>query len=134
MLLRWIRDNTVIPVWIPKGWRQVWLIHALMVIVQALAILITAGLLQLLPDFGFKGALFILGATVVSHYLGTFPGMLASLVGTTLFDLFLVPPFFTIIPGKAADVLDLLFYLLVCITISVLVKRSKSSEGIPSEK
>ena len=118
----WLQENTVIPAWLPAKLRQAWVVAVLTVIVQAVAISITAGVLQLVPDIGFKGALFILGATFVSHFWGTFPGMVASVVGTFLFDIFLTPPYLTLVPDKTSDMISVLFYLAVCLTISLLVK------------
>src|SRR5215469_13804793 len=127
-LKKWIIANTVIPKWFPKPLQHVLAVYGAASCVQLLAIGLTIGLVALFPAFTFRGALILLGVIGVALTMGAGPGLLASFIGTLSLDFFLIPPLFSFIPEKEADVLTVVLYLLVCLATNWAATHAQQSE------
>src|SRR5215467_8531493 len=69
-----------------------WVRYLLAVLVEIGAAGLTLLLLRLLPLFALQGSLLILGMVVVAVTWGAGPSLVATLVGTALLELLVVPP------------------------------------------
>lgn len=130
---RWFRANTLTPTWLPKRWQHTAVTYVAACLVQVVAILLTAGLLQLVPGFTFRGAFILLGVIVVALTMGGAPGLLASFAGTVMLDLFLVPPYFSFAITKGADLVNVLFYLIVCLATNLASARAGERNALRKE-
>jgi K+-sensing histidine kinase KdpD len=122
----WFDTNTFVPPWLPKRLQHSASAYAIAGLIQGVAISLTAGLIYLVPGFTFRGALILLGVIGVALTLGGAPGLLASLVGATLLDLFLVPPVLSIVK-KGADLLTIVFYLIVCLAANLSAAHAQQT-------
>jgi K+-sensing histidine kinase KdpD len=127
-LKKWITANTVIPRWFPRPIHHLLAVYVAASCVQLLAIGLTIGLVALFPAFTFRGALILLGVIGVALTMGAGPGLLASFIGTLLLDFFLIPPVFSFVPEKAADVLTVVLYLLVCLVTNWAATHAQQSQ------
>ena len=129
----WFRTNTFTPSWLPKSWRHPAVAYGVACIVQVVAILLTLGVLQLFPDFSFRGAIILLGVILVALTVGGAPGLLASLVGTLLLDVFLIPPPFSFALKKGSDLVTVVFYLLVCLATNLAASSAERRNALRNE-
>jgi K+-sensing histidine kinase KdpD len=121
----WLQDNTIMPAWLPKGLRHPISTYIFAALVQGIAIAATVGLVQIVPDFAFRGAFILLGVIVVAATVGGAPGLFASLVGTLLLDFALEPPTFTFAMKKGSDVLAVVFYFIVCLATNLAASHAQ---------
>jgi K+-sensing histidine kinase KdpD len=117
-VLSWIAANVVPPTWLPQGWRNGWVLFTLSGALQVLATLLTAMILQISPDFSFRGALFVVGASLSARLFGGTLGVFASVVGSLLLKFFFLPPVNTLRLDKFNDTLVTGFYLGVCLAVA----------------
>ncbi len=122
---RWLEENTIIPLWMPKQVRHPLTTLAFASLIQIVAIALTVGIVHLVPGFTFRGALILLGVIAVALTVGGTPGLLASLLGTLLLDFFLVSPTYTLSLKKGADMLNIFFYLLVCLATNIAASHAQ---------
>ena len=104
----WFNTNTFTPDWLPKRLQHPVSAYVGAVLIQVVAIVVTIGLVAIAPDFTFKGAFILLGVIGVAFILGGAPGLLASLVGATMLDFFLVPPLFSLSLNKGGEMLSVM--------------------------
>ena len=123
---QWLTANTIVPTWVPKALRQEWTLYVATFILQIIATAITGLILLAIPNFTFRGALLIIGASAISHILGFGPGIVASLFGASFINYFLTPPNFAISLDKAADVMATIAYLAVCLITAWLARGEPS--------
>jgi two-component system, OmpR family, sensor histidine kinase KdpD len=129
----WFRTNTFTPSWFPKSWRHPAVAYGAAVLVQIVAILLTMGILQLVPDFSFRGAIILLGVILVALTVGGAPGLLASLMGTLLLDVFVIPPTFSLALKKGADLVTVVFYLIVCLATNLAASSAERRNTLRKE-
>ncbi len=122
---QWFTENTFAPDWLPDKLQQPAVPYIAAAAVQCVAIALTVGLVQLAPDFTFRGALILLGVIGVALTLGGGPGLLASLVGTVLLDFFLVPPTLSLSLDKGVNILNVIFYLIVCLATNLATAHAQ---------
>ncbi|MEO8972005.1 MAG: ATP-binding protein, partial [Ktedonobacteraceae bacterium] len=91
------------------------------VLLQAVAVAGTALLVQFMPSFHFLAAPLILVALVVALGWGAVPGLVATLVGMLLLLTLTVSPSFALSIAHTANVPDILMYLIIGTTSSLLV-------------
>ncbi len=127
---KWFEGNTFVPSWFPDRLRHPAFAYVAAGLLQSVAIVLTAGLIHIVPDFTFRGAFILLGVIAVALTLGGAPGLLASLVGATLLDLFLVPPFLSFLK-KGADLLTIAFYLIVCLAANLSAAHAQQTRLAP---
>jgi K+-sensing histidine kinase KdpD len=115
-------DNVVPPDWLPRDWRHGWVLFVLSGGIQVAATLLTAMVLALIPDFSFRGALFIIGATLSSHFFGGTLGLFSSALGTLLLKFFFLAPTFSLLLDKLSDIWVSLFYFGVCLVVAYFAR------------
>lgn len=93
--------------------------YGLAVAVELVAVLLTVPVLALFPDFGFRGAIIILGVVGVALTLSGGSGLLASLTGTLPLEFALPPSFLSFSLEKRSDLVGVLFYLGVCLATNM---------------
>src|SRR5207244_1242217 len=99
-----------------------YLIALLLQIVAVNSVLL---LMQIFPNFAILGLLLILATLVVSLGWGAGPSLFTVLVGTALFNYFLLSPQFTWSFQNPQQVVETSIFLLVGVTISLLGGRTK---------
>lgn len=131
LLNDWFSNNTFVPDWVPKKIQHPASAYVLAGLIQTVAIFATMGLIFFVTDFTFRGAFILLGVIGVALTLGAGPGLLASLVGATLLDLLLVPPYFTLTGKKGADFLNVFFYFVVCLATNLASSHAQKVRQPP---
>lgn len=115
----WFRANTFTPRWFPAAVRHPVSAFGFGILIQSVAILCTTVILNLVPDFSFRGALIIVGVVITALTVGGGPGLIASFTGTLLLQFFLLPPYFSFSLNKGSDTLSVVFYLFVCLSTNL---------------
>jgi two-component system, OmpR family, sensor histidine kinase KdpD len=133
-LKEWFTSNTVIPPWFPKRVRHPLSVYSAAGVIQIVAIGLTMGLVAIAPDFTFRGALILLGVIGVAMTMGGGPGLVASFVGATLLDFLLIPPIFSFSQKKGADVLNVVFYLIVCLATNLAAAHAQQTRQLAATK
>lgn len=129
---QWLHENTILPAWLPKSMRHPISTYLFAAMVQVVAIAITVGVVQLVPDFAFHGAFILLGVIAVAVTVGGAPGLFASLVGTVLLDFVLDPPTFTFSMKKGSDILAVIFYFIVCLATNLAAAHAQKQRQVLS--
>jgi len=102
-------------------------------------LVLVIGLLTLFrtyPSFHFLEGTLILVILLVALGWGAGPSVIALLVGVVLLIFFVFPPSFTFRFGQSAEVIELLLYIAVGLTISILASNTersrRTSEQLPN--
>lgn len=126
-LLHWFQQNSFAPGFLPKPLR-----HPLFGYLAALLMELIAGslillLVSLFPTVVFRGILTDVGVVLVAVIWGAGPSLFATLVGTFLLYYVLLPPYFTWVLGSPANGIELVLYLVVGVSISLIASRSEGA-------
>jgi PAS domain S-box-containing protein len=124
-LLNWFRVNTFAPHFLSGTWSQP-IFGYLVACFGQLAIVI--GLLALFhtyPSFRFLEGPVILFILLVALGWGAGPSIVALLVGIVLLIFFVFPPTFSLSFGQSSDLIELLLYIAVGLTISILASNTE---------
>jgi signal transduction histidine kinase len=124
---RWLYGNTFRPAWLPVRWRHPLTGYAVMVALQVFATLVTLAMERLFPTFSFPEALIILVVALAALTWGAGPSIVATIAGTILLELAVLPH----MPGgglrRVGDVLEIVVVLAVGVIISVAASRTEAA-------
>ncbi len=88
---RWFGENTFVPEWLPAGWRRPFASYGLAGALEFAAAFATLGLVRAFPTFSFPEALIILVVAMVALTWGAGPSLAATLLGTILLEVAVLP-------------------------------------------
>ncbi len=129
-LHRWFLINTFVPQWLPRGWSHPLVGYVMSVLLQFFAALSTLFLIRIFPTFAFSDLLEILSIAIIALNFGTGPSLLATLVGITLLNFFVLPQRSTSSLNDVQDFVESILFLMIGITISIVasqVERARRS-------
>jgi PAS domain S-box-containing protein len=116
----WVLANTFAPSRLTGRWSHPAFGYLVAVLLQAVAVAGTALLVQLVPSFHFIAAPLLLVVLLVALGWGAGPSLGATLVGLLLLLALAMSPSFELAIAHRADVLDILMYLVIGATSSLL--------------
>lgn len=118
-LRHWTRTQAFAPSWLPTRLRSPVVSYLAAVIIEGIAVALTLLLEDTLPGFGHRSLLVILGVVLVALTWGSGPSLVATLVGTVLMDLLIIPPPLTWSFATPGDVVSVGLVLVVGLLISL---------------
>src|SRR5256884_4221417 len=121
--LRWLLINSFTPSWLPKSLRHPIPGYFVAILLQIIAALITMSLIQLYPSFTVMGLLGVLAIALVALNWGAGPALLATLAGAVLLNFVIMPPHFAWEFSGAKNIVEMLLFLLVGSTISIVASQ-----------
>src|SRR2546421_1436607 len=121
--LRWLLVNSFTPAWLPKSLRHPIPGYFVAILLQIIAALITMSLVQLYPSFTVMGLLGVLAIALVALNWGAGPALLATLAGAVLLNFVIIPPHFTWAFSGTKNIVEMLLFLLVGTTISIVASQ-----------
>ena len=122
-IYRWLLVHTFTPSWLPKRWHSNATGYVVAIMLQILAIFATSLFVKIFPTFIFTGLLEVLAVALVALNWGAGPSIVATFVGAILLDFFILPPHFTWSLDTAKNSVEILLFLLVGFTLSVVASR-----------
>ena len=122
-IYRWLLVHTFTPSWLPKRWHSSATGYVVAIILQILAVFATSLFVRLFPTFVFTGLLEVLALALVALNWGAGPSIVATFVGAVLLDFFILPPHFAWSLDTAKSIVEILLFLLVGFTLSVVASR-----------
>src|SRR5947207_11690516 len=108
-LTHWLRVSTFTPEWLPAPWNHPVLSYVFAILVPLGTIILALLLRQIFLTFVFPGVLTVIAILIVALLWGTGPGLLATLWGTVLFNICILPPQYSISLNTFQDVFDTCF-------------------------
>jgi PAS domain S-box-containing protein len=124
-LIRWIQENTFAPQRLPEPLRHPVIGYLAAMLIELAAVSPILLLLTPFPTFSFYPVFTLVGVVLVALGWGAGPGLLATLLSTLLLDFVVLVPHFTWTISDPADVIGLVLYLVVGVSISLLAGRSE---------
>ncbi len=123
----WLVNNTFAPSWLPERLQHPLLGYLIAVLLQAIAVLVTYALSAQLEFFtvAFAGLLQTLALALVALSWGVGPSVVATLVGATLFDYWILPPARDWSFGDLRDIYQILLFVLVGLAISIVSSQTE---------
>jgi len=122
-LIRWFVHHTFTARFLAPPLRHPTAGYLVAVILQGGALALTVLLTTVFPMFRFPGALFLLGTLLIALGWGALPAIVATLIGTVLLAFFLFPPYFSLALVEVGDLLGIMLYTTVGLTISILASK-----------
>lgn len=119
----WMRKSTSAPDWLPRRWRPPLFGYGAAVLLSVSAVILTILLLYLFPTFEFAGVLEVLAIVLVALNWGASPGLLSTLMGTALLDVFILLPRDGWSFWGAKNVVEMLLFLVIGFGISIAAGR-----------
>ncbi|GAC1621266.1 MAG: hypothetical protein NVS4B7_13120 [Ktedonobacteraceae bacterium] len=115
--------HTFEPQWLPKNLRHPFVGYLVAILLEIVAILATAQLIQFYPTFAFTGLLEVFAIALVALNWGVGPSLIATLVGAFLLDFFVLSPRFAWKLNDVKSLVEILIFLLVGFTISIVASQ-----------
>lgn len=119
----WFVTNTFSPTWLPRSLRHPLLGYLFAVILQVITVTITMGIVRLFPTFAYPGLLQILSIVLIAINWGAGPGLLATFTGIILLNFVALPGHFVLDLDGIDDWGEVVLFLLVGLTISIVGGR-----------
>ena len=116
---RWFQHNTFAPYFLSGAWANPVLGYLVAIVFQLLVSIAILGLVHVYPSFRFPAVPLILVILLVALGWGAGPSIVALLIGAALLIFFVLPPIFSLSIDQSEDVIGLVLYLAVGLTISV---------------
>ena len=88
----WLPATTVVPQWLPAGFRHPWIGYLLALCIEGGAASLTLLLVTRMPAFDMQGVLLLVGIVLVALTCGVGPSVLATGVGLLLLEGVILPP------------------------------------------
>ncbi len=123
-LCQWFEANFSVPKWLSSCWALPWVPYLLAGLVEISAAGLTLMVLGPLPLFALQGSLLLLGMVVVALTWGAGPGLVATLVGTALLQVLVVPAYAARLLQGMADSRSGVVALVVGCTVSLIASQS----------
>jgi signal transduction histidine kinase len=124
-LRRWFVENTFVPDWLPARWRRPAVSFAFAIALEVAAALATLGFVRTFPTFSFPEALIILVVAMAALTWGAGPSLAATLVGTLLLEVAVLPNTPHGGVQRAGDMLEIALVLVVGGTTSVVASGTE---------
>jgi PAS domain S-box-containing protein len=124
-LFKWFQVNTFAPGFLSGTWSQPIFGYFVACIGQLVIILGLLALFHSYPSSRFLEGPFILFILLVALGWGAGPSIVALLVGAVLLVFFVFPPVLSFSIGQSSEVLELLLYIAVGLTISILASNTE---------
>lgn len=130
---RWFQHNTFTPNFLTGAWANLALGYLVALVLQLLVSIAILGLVHFFPSFRFPAVPLILVILLVALGWGAGPSIVALLIGAVLLIFFVLPPIFSLSINQSEDVIGIILYLAVGLTISIFASniervRRKSEE------
>lgn len=109
--------------WLPGQWRHPAVGYLMAVLWQAAAAALVFLMARLFPPFRFSGLLEMLAVALVALNWGAGPSLVATLLGAVLLNYVILPPSFAWSLRSGADVLDIVLFLGVGLTTSLVASQ-----------
>src|SRR5947208_6568971 len=122
---KWFQVNTFAPGFLSGTWSQPIFGYFVAFIGQLVIVIGLLALFHTYPSFRFLEGPLILVILLVALGWGAGPSVVALLVGAVLLIFFVFPPTFTFSIGGWADGIELLLYVAVGLTISILASKTE---------
>jgi PAS domain S-box-containing protein len=126
-LYRWFRMNSFSPRWLPEPLRHPAVGYLAALLIEAAAVFGSLLLVLWCPEFAFKAMLPVLAVILVALSWGAGPGLLATLWGALLLDIFILPPIVAWDNGGGNDLFSLLLFLMAGSLISAVAGQNSWS-------
>jgi signal transduction histidine kinase/PAS domain-containing protein len=120
----WLRDTTFVPPWLPARWRHPLTGYLVALLIDVVTASVTLLLITLSPVFGLEGVLLIAGVVLVALAWGAGPSLLATFVGTWLFEFVVLSPHFSWQLHQPAEWVDVVVLLSGGVGLSLLASQS----------
>ncbi len=122
--IRWLHENTFIPLWMPRRWRPPLVGYGAAVLCQITLGLISLMILNALLEYNFSGIIQLFGVLIIALVWGVGPSFLATFTGTTIVLLFHIEQLSSGVNGVAAHLIGVGIFLIVGCAISSLVSQA----------
>lgn len=133
----WFQLNSFSPGFLPRPWSHPALGYLVGGLLQGLAVAMMVVLVHMYPTFHFPGALMLLVVLVVSLFWGAGAGVTTMIGGILLYVFLLLPPYFSLDIARVEDLVGILVFLGVGLTISVIasqVERARADAVLQQRK
>ncbi len=124
-LLKWFQANTFAPSFLSGIWSRPIFGYFVACIGQLIIVLGLLALFHTYPSFRFLEGPLILFILLVALGWGAGPSIVALLVGAVLLIFFVFPPAYSLSIDRSSDVIELLLYIAVGLTISILASNTE---------
>ncbi|HYX49932.1 MAG TPA: PAS domain S-box protein, partial [Ktedonobacteraceae bacterium] len=124
-LYKWFQANTFAPGFLSGIWSKPILGYLVAFVGQLLVVIGLLALFHTYPSFRFMEGPMILFILLVALGWGAGPSVVALLVGTVMLIFFVFPPTFTFNLQGSSEVIELLLYFAVGLTISILASNTE---------
>jgi len=121
--IRWIRENTFAPDWLPEHLRHPAIGYLVATFVDLVALAVILLLLYSFPGFNFYGIFALAGVMFVALGWGAGPSLFATAISVVILDGLVLSPRFSWVVSDPADSFGLFMYLVVGAGISLLAGR-----------
>ena len=124
-LFKWFQVNTFSPGFLSGIWSRPIFGYFVACIGQLIIVVGLLALFHIYPSFRFLEGPLILFILLVALGWGAGPSIVALLVGAVLLIFFVFPPAYSLNIGRSSDVIELLLYIAVGLTISILASNTE---------
>jgi PAS domain S-box-containing protein len=124
-LFKWFQANTFAPGFLSGTWSQPIFGYLVACVGQVVIVIGLLALFHTYPSFRFLEVPLILFILLVALGWGAGPGIVALLVGAVILIFFVFPPTFSFSFGQSSDVIELLLFIAVGLTISILASNNE---------
>src|SRR5947199_6450154 len=120
---QWLRISTFTPEWLPTPWNHPLAGYLFAILIPLGSMILAVLLRNVFLTFVFPGVLVVMAILVVALLWGTVPGLLATLWGTILFNIIILPPQYSLSLNTFQDIFETCFLLVIGMIISLVVSR-----------
>jgi PAS domain S-box-containing protein len=124
-LFKWFQANTFAPGFLSGTWSQPIFGYLVACVGQFVIVIGLLALFHTYPSFRFLEVPLILFILLVALGWGAGPGIVALLIGAVLLIFFVFPRTFSLSFGQSSDVIELLLFIAVGLTISILASNTE---------
>src|SRR5215472_12307575 len=119
----WLRSTIQTPEWLPAPWNSPLTGSICAILIPVVSILLSLLLKQIFLTFVFPATLTVIAIVIVAFFWGTGPGLLATLWGTLLFNLVILPPQYSLKLNTFQDIFETCFLLVIGIFMTLVTSR-----------
>ena len=119
----WFQENTFAPGFLTGSWASPALGYLVAFVFQLLICIAILVLMHYYPSFRFSSVPLTLVILLITLGWGAGPGIVALLVGAILLLIFVLPPIFSLSITQSEDVIGIVLYLAVGLTISIFASN-----------
>lgn len=121
----WFITSTFTPAWLPEPLQHPLFGYVVAILLQVVAVLFTLYLDSQLQVFAFIGPLEVLAVALVALSWGVGPSVIATLVGSCLFNYTILPPQFSWEFIKPGNAYQLILLVLIGLAISIVASQTE---------